>query len=101
MNAEDIVKVLRHCYSKDIKGCEDCPLNESDLCYEANLELSAADLIESLQAQLAESQRRERAAAEFIHELRCDDSGDWGDIMFKIDKWRERCVKAWEVRNEN
>lgn len=92
MNAEDIVKVLRHCYSEDIKGCNGCPLNENDLCYEANPELSAADLIESLQKQLndmtdtarqnyckfvrmseerdelqnelAESQRRERAAVE-------------------------------------
>lgn len=92
MNAEDIVKVLRHCYSEDIKGCNDCPLNENGLCYEANLELSAADLIESLQKQLndmtdtarqnyckfvrtseerdelqnelAETQRRERAAVE-------------------------------------
>jgi len=56
---------------------------------------------ETLQKALVESQRREQAAVEFIHELRCDDSGDWGDIMFKIDKWRERCVKAWEVRNED
>ena len=64
MNADEIVKALRHCYQEDIHGCGDCPLNRHDLCYEANLELSAADLIESLQAQLAESQRRERAAVE-------------------------------------
>ena len=56
MNADEIVKALRHCYQEDIHGCEDCPLNESDLCYEANLELSAADLIESLLAQLAEKE---------------------------------------------
>lgn len=101
MNADEIVKALRHCYQEDIHGCEDCPLNESDLCYEANLELSAADLIEKLQvevnewqerhrqaainwqqenkecvklqAQLAESQRRERAAVEDIFCAdRCD-----------------------------
>ena len=92
MNADVIVKALRHCYQEDIHGCGGCPLNENDLCYEANLELSAADLIESLQKQLndmtdtarqnyckfvrmseerdelqnelAESQRRERAAVE-------------------------------------
>ena len=73
MNADEIVKALRHCYQEDIHGCEDCPLNESDLCYEANLELSAADLIESLQAQLAESQRRERAA---IEDILCNDHCD-------------------------
>jgi hypothetical protein len=52
MNADEIVKALRHCYQEDVHGCEDCPLNENDLCYKANLELSAADLIESLQKQL-------------------------------------------------
>jgi len=52
MNADEIVKALRHCYQEDIQGCYGCPLNKHDLCYEANLELSAADLIESLQKQL-------------------------------------------------
>ena len=70
MNADEIVKALRHCYQEDIHGCGDCPLNRHDLCYGANLELSAADLIESLQAQLIESQRRERAAVEDL-ELVC------------------------------
>ena len=52
MNADEIVKALRHCYQEDIHGCGDCPFNRHDLCYEANIELSAADLIESLQKEL-------------------------------------------------
>ena len=66
MNADEIVKALRHCYQEDIQGCYGCPLNRHDLCYEANLELSAANLIESLQAQLAESQRMEDKIQIFV-----------------------------------
>lgn len=55
MNAEDIIKALRYCYSKDmVRGCNGCPYHdrEDDTCTTENLELQAADLIESLQAQL-------------------------------------------------
>ena len=65
MNANEIARGLRYCYSKDmVRGCNECPYydREDDTCTTKNLELQAADLIESLQAQLTESQRRERAA---------------------------------------
>ena len=97
MNADVIVKALRHCYNEDIHGCEGCPINDIDLCYEANLELSAADLIESLQAQLAESQRRERAAVEDLetaescitceHDWDCEYSNSNGCSIANY-KWR-------------
>lgn len=60
MNADTIVKALRHCYDENIHGCEGCPINDIDLCYEANIELSAADLIESLQKQLNDIQHGDR-----------------------------------------
>lgn len=49
----------------------------------ARLDRDEKYIIPHLQAQLAEYRRRERAAVEFIHELRCDDSGDWGDMAIK------------------
>lgn len=49
-NADEIVKALRNNYAPDIHVMDD--MN------------TAADLIESLQSQLTESQRRERAAVE-------------------------------------
>lgn len=39
-------------------------------------------------AQLIESQCREKAAVELIDKIRNDATGDWGFIMFLIDKWR-------------
>jgi hypothetical protein len=136
MNAEDIVKVLRHCYSEDIKGCNDCPLNRHDLCYGANLELLAADLIEKLQVevnewqerhrqaainwqqenkecvklqeQLAESQRRERAAVEDLREGRCCRTCNvpgCSDVMISVtvhgcDKWQWRGPQEGELNAE-
>ena len=60
MNADEIVNALR-------ENAEWCDANEYDvpLCMGDN-QRAAADLIESLQAQLAESQRREQAAVELI-----------------------------------
>ena len=57
MNANEIIKALR-----------DAP-NYNAGFGTATLEDEAADLIESLQAQLAESQRRERAAVEDLEWL--------------------------------
>jgi hypothetical protein len=52
---------------------------------------------DKLLAKLNESQRKERVAVAFIHELRSDDSGDWGDVMFMIDEWIEQhCIKGKE-----
>jgi hypothetical protein len=58
MNADEIVRSLR-------ENAEWCDANEYEvpICMGDN-QRESADLIESLQAQLAESQRRERAAAE-------------------------------------
>ena len=52
MNADDKAKTLRW------------PAKETEFAFAAEELNSAADLIESLQAQLSESQRRERAAVE-------------------------------------
>ena len=59
MNAEKIIDGLRYC-DESAGLCIGCPLDmdfkDDKYC---NIRLEAADLIESLQAQLAESQRRE------------------------------------------
>lgn len=57
MNADKIVRALR-------KTCESC--NPTPCCEFEALGPAAADLIESLQAQLSASQRRERAAVEMV-----------------------------------
>lgn len=64
MNAEDIAKALKCCYAPKGNGsCDGCPYDDDEgLCYGLNIEYHAGDIIESLQAQLAESQRREQAA---------------------------------------
>jgi hypothetical protein len=60
-NANEVVRALRNCKAYKTK---------SDLQITM---IRAADLIESLQAQLAESQRRERAAVEEIYSIAaCD-----------------------------
>ena len=58
MNPDEIIRALR-------ENADWCDANEYEipLCMGDN-QWEAADLIESLQAQLAESQRRERAAVE-------------------------------------
>jgi hypothetical protein len=67
MNADETVKVLR-CHASQTSGvrgnCKDCPANRGDheLCAYNETLVNAADLIESLTAQLAESQRREKTA---------------------------------------
>jgi hypothetical protein len=72
MNADEIVNRLRE-YAKRCDGVHSC-WNDTTL-------ISAADLIESLQAQLAASQRRERAAVEdmklivdAVREAHCDET---------------------------
>jgi hypothetical protein len=68
MNADiqEIVKALRCCgIHTDDKNCGECPICSSDTpC--PDLMPHAADLLESLSAQLTESQRRERAAVKDI-----------------------------------
>ena len=69
MNTNDIVSCLRACAEPNMVNCnESCPLYEAPHCV-TTLNRSAADLIESLQAQLAESQRREQAAVTGLYYL--------------------------------
>ena len=57
-----------------------------------------ADTIEQITARMLGKQAAriaelEQALAEtvnFVLDLRCDDSGDWGDVMFAIDEWTEK-----------
>ncbi|NLO32700.1 MAG: hypothetical protein GX117_04995 [Candidatus Hydrogenedentes bacterium] len=53
MNAKEIVRALRCCSNVDTRkpDCENCPLFSTRLCVKIMLE-GAADLIESLQAEL-------------------------------------------------
>ena len=55
MKADEIVKALRSCSNSATRRpkCEDCPASRERLCVKVMLE-GAADLIESLQAQLAD-----------------------------------------------
>ena len=85
MNADEIVNALR-------ENAEWCDANEYDvpLCMGDN-QRAAADLIESLQAQLAVSQHREQAAVEDMkiiadtyREKNCDD-GICGLCKFDAD----------------
>ena len=65
MTHDEIVRALKCCSRVDAQcnGCDGCPFEycgpECDLLCK-----NAATLIESMQSQLAESQRRERAAVE-------------------------------------
>ena len=75
MNANEIVGALRCCNRSKGHRCSECPVfsrYEHRIC-KATVDRFAADLIESLQAQLAASQRRERAAVEEIYKIAaCD-----------------------------
>lgn len=51
-----------------------------------NYQQKCRDIAE-LEIKLAEIQRRERAAVEFIRSAREDSDGDWGDLVFMIDEW--------------
>lgn len=71
MNANEIARGLRYCYSEDmVCGCNGCPYHdrENDTCTTEKLELQAADLIESLQAQLAENETTAIAERETLQQ---------------------------------
>lgn len=64
MNADEIVGALRICNRPKGHRCSECPIfsrYEHRTC-KATVDKAAADLIESLQAQLAASQRRAQDA---------------------------------------
>jgi hypothetical protein len=58
MNADEVVRALKICPG----GCKECAYGSVALGCMGKSRLDAADLIESLTVQLAESHRRERAA---------------------------------------
>lgn len=76
MNADEIVNALRRIREVRIFGND-----------QTQLMADAADLIESLQAQLAESQRRERAAVDFIKYLDRNYSGYMAEDE-RFEQWR-------------
>lgn len=82
MNTDEIVRALRISADYDEcrnTGCKNCPadaLRVNGACDDGTM-LAAANLIESLQAQLAASQARERAAKEVV---RCKDCR-WKDTV--------------------
>ena len=83
MNVDEIVRALR-------ENAEWCDANEYEvpLCMGDN-QRAAVDLIESLQAQLSTSQRRERAAVEFIKYLDRNYSGYMTEDE-RFAEWRGR-----------
>lgn len=71
MDIDTVVRALRICNNPKGHRCSECPVFS---CYKhgvckATVDRAAADLIDSLTAQLAESQRREKAAVEDINLL--------------------------------
>lgn len=89
MNADEIVKALRaqaNCekFYKEHNDCSGCPMPYKEnpsyqkMCVGFGEEVlpQTADLIRSLQAQLAESQRREKAAVENMTAVLKRDSDD-------------------------
>ncbi len=97
MNVDEIVKALRLCAHDDC-DCRICPFcNVAFDCGE-QMKLAAADLIESLQSQLAESQRREQAAVACLEAVEINLRGP----IFR-DAWEESalsCIRAWRGPQE-
>lgn len=94
MNAETIVKHLRLCAQNG--DCYKCEMD--NVCDPNKLLTSAADLIESLQAQLAEAKRRTEKALGYIKKIfGCDDCVHNDDTNYETckscniyDKWQWR-----------
>ena len=90
--AKKIVRALRD-YASD---CDDCDCFQCDFAWMcdkcgSNAPKIIADLIESLTAQLAESQRREKADAELIRKIYFATDEDLCDCCRKI----VRMIEAW------
>ena len=84
MNVDEIVRATRALAVSRDNQCD----NDFVLMAGKKVMLNiAADLIESLQAQLAESQRREKAAVEFIKYLDRNYSGYMAEDE-KFEQWR-------------
>ena len=103
VNADEIIKALRICAdkSKNLEECHtgqaDCPFGNTIMDCTERLNHASADMIESLQVQLAESQRREQAAVEDIEKMMriCEKgachfcaNGDCTESPFCSPKWR-------------
>lgn len=104
MTSDEIIKALRLCAHDDC-DCMICPFcNVAFDCGE-QMKLAAADLIESLQSQLAESQRREQEAIEDLHH--CENSCDYcanayrcnGRVCSEVDPRTGECADKWQWRD--
>ena len=93
MNANEIVRMLRDYASDcdDDEACCQCTFAwVCDRCG-SNAPKIIADLIDSLAAQLTESQRREKADAELIRKIYFATDEDLCDCCRKI----VRMIEAW------
>ena len=91
--ADEIVRALRD-YASDCDDCSDCfQCDFACICGKCggNAPKIIADLIESLTAQLTESQRREKADAELIRKIYFATDEDLCDCCRKI----VRMIEAW------
>ena len=91
--AKEIVRALRD-YASDCDDCCDCfRCDFACVCgkFDYNAPKIIADLIESLTAQLTESQRKERADAELIRKIYFATDEDLCDCCRKI----VRMIEAW------
>lgn len=99
MNADEIKNALKCCLAEQ---CDQrCPLFGKTSNCELTLQKRSADLIESLQAQLAASQARERAAVEdlssanlcrhCVYDAQCGSTGHYRQqrrILGNCDHWQ-------------
>ena len=92
MNADEIVRALRCCgIHDDDKNCGECPVCATEEICCTELMPQADELIDSLTAQLTESQRREKEDAELIRKIYFATDEDLCDCCRKI----VRMIEAW------
>ena len=102
LNANEVVRALR--ISADGQSCADgkcstCPgdkLRDERGCCDDGIQLAAADLIESMQDQLADAQRRESAAVEDLKKSEnrhgCCEFCKWTEVITTSKgEARQRC----------
>lgn len=103
MDIDTVVRALRICNNPKGHRCSECPVFS---CYKhgvckATVDRASADLIDSLTAQLAESQRREKAAVELVSKIyhTADDGfcDSCREIVSMIDAAREQEAEKGEA----
>jgi hypothetical protein len=99
----EIVRALRCCgvYDYD-KNCGECPVCTTEKVCCSELMPKAADLIDSLTAQLTESQRLEKAEAKLIRKIyfttdECLCDSCW-NIVRMIEAWNDEEGEHKEVK---